>query len=94
MLEAVLVDRGGKYGEYSRHAKLSQEFKKVMKHSSNWLTLNESMKESLEMIVHKMARILNGDPTHADSWVDISGYSTLIIKELNKENERVKQGDF
>ena len=41
--------------------------------------------EALDMIFHKIARILNGDPNYADSWHDIAGYATLIDKELNNE---------
>lgn len=34
------------------------------------------------MIVHKIGRILNGDPNYADSWHDIAGYATLIDQQL------------
>lgn len=34
------------------------------------------------MIFHKIARILNGDPNYADSWVDIAGYAKLVADEL------------
>jgi len=39
-------------------------------------------KEALEMIQHKIARILNGDPNYADSWQDIAGYAQLIVKRI------------
>jgi hypothetical protein len=34
------------------------------------------------MICHKIARILNGDPNYADSWVDIAGYAQLVADRL------------
>jgi len=34
------------------------------------------------MVVHKIARILNGDPNYDDSWVDISGYTKLVADRL------------
>ncbi len=43
------------------------------------------MKESLEMNMHKVARILNGDPTYLDNWHDIIGYTRLVEKRLEKE---------
>jgi hypothetical protein len=43
------------------------------------------MQESLDMICHKMARILNGNPYHFDSWHDIIGYARLIESELDKD---------
>lgn len=33
--------------------------------------------EALEMILAKIARIVSGDPNHADHWVDIAGYAAL-----------------
>ena len=41
--------------------------------------------ESLEMILHKIARILNGNPNYSDSWFDIAGYSMLVYNELEKK---------
>lgn len=81
-VDAVLDERGKRYGEFSGHAKITQELKGVMVKCDNWSKLSHSQKESLEMIAHKIGRILNGDPNYADSWVDIAGYSQLIVKEL------------
>jgi hypothetical protein len=39
-------------------------------------------REALEMIAHKIARIINGDPNYADSWVDIAGYAKLVADRL------------
>ncbi len=41
--------------------------------------------EALEMICHKIARIINGDSDYADSWVDIAGYATLVANRLNEK---------
>ena len=38
--------------------------------------------EALEMIVHKIARIINGDADYSDSWRDIAGYAMLISDRL------------
>jgi hypothetical protein len=38
--------------------------------------------EALEMICHKIARVLNGDPNHHDHWHDIAGYATLVANRL------------
>jgi len=39
------------------------------------------------MILHKIARILNGDPEYSDNWHDIAGYATLIEVALIKEQK-------
>lgn len=44
--------------------------------------LDPDQREALEMIAHKIARILNGDPNYADSWHDVAGYATLVADRL------------
>jgi len=80
----ILVERGSRYGEFSTHAIITQNLKRQMVLTPNWETLLTSdKKEALEMIAHKIGRILNGDPEYKDSWVDIAGYATLIADTLN-----------
>jgi hypothetical protein len=43
---------------------------------------------ALQMIVQKLARIANGDPNHADSWLDIAGYATLVAERLAGKEPR------
>jgi hypothetical protein len=57
--------------------------KDAMRKTAGWDRLDASMKESLEMVAHKVGRILNGDPTYADSWHDIAGYVKLVEDQLN-----------
>jgi len=40
--------------------------------------------EALEMICVKMARILAGDPDHADHWDDIAGYARLVARDCQR----------
>lgn len=39
-------------------------------------------REALDMILAKIARIISGDPNHADHWRDISGYSQLVLNMI------------
>ena len=80
----ILKERGSRYGEFSAQAIITQNLKRQMAQSPNWETyLTTDKKEALEMIAHKIGRILNGDPEYKDSWVDIAGYATLIADTLN-----------
>ena len=81
-IEETLKERGSRYGDFKYHGKLSQELKECMKSGLSWSKLDPDQKEALEMIQHKVARILNGDPNYDDSWRDIAGYATLIEKRL------------
>lgn len=44
--------------------------------------LADDQYEALDMIAHKIARIINGDPDYADSWDDIAGYAKLVADRL------------
>lgn len=84
----MLAGRQSTYGAFKNHAKISQDIKDVMKATSGWEKLEDDQLEALEMIAHKIARILNGDPTYADNWIDIAGYATLVANRLEKgEND-------
>lgn len=84
-INATLEARGKRYGSFVGHATITQALKDVMRAAPGWDKLRPTQKESLEMNVHKIGRILNGDPDYDDSWVDIAGYSQLIVKELHGE---------
>ena len=79
----TLDERGKRYGKFRGHAEITQSLKDVMtQESTNWKLLADDQKEALEMIAHKIGRILNGDPNYDDSWVDIAGYSKLVADRL------------
>lgn len=73
----ILKERGTRYGVWSEQATTAQGLKDRMGEAPNWNKLLPHQRESLEMIQHKISRILHGDPTLADSWLDIAGYATI-----------------
>ena len=73
----TLAERGNQHGKFSENAKFSQRVKKLMRANPAWSRLNLQQREALEMIAHKISRILAGDPNHTDHWHDIAGYATL-----------------
>lgn len=80
----VLTERGTRYGKFSGHANVTQDLKKVIRHhlKQREKKLTDEQIEALEMIAHKIGRIINGDPNYADSWVDIAGYAKLVSDSL------------
>jgi hypothetical protein len=78
----TLAERGNRYGSYPEHARITQNIKSAMFDSPNWSTLAADQRETLEMIAHKVGRILNGDPDYHDSWHDIVGYTKLVADRL------------
>lgn len=81
-IQQTLAERGATYGSFEDVAFLSQRLQAVMRISRNWHAMPDEMRESLQTISSKIARILNGDPEHADSWHDIAGYAMLVEKGL------------
>lgn len=84
-LSATLIERGSRYGLFMHHAEVTQALKATIRQQleAREKTLSFDQVEALEMICHKIGRIVNGDPDYADSWVDIAGYAKLIADRLN-----------
>lgn len=86
----VLSERGSLYGTFESNAAVSQAIKRILYHE---LTLNPHgpadavIVEALAMISHKLARIVCGDPTYQDSWVDIAGYAMLMADRLENDKQ-------
>jgi hypothetical protein len=80
----VLNERGTRYGTFVGHAEISQQIKKLMRHylKEREKQLAHDQMEALDMIAHKIARVINGDPDYADSWIDIAGYAKLVADRL------------
>lgn len=76
--ETLLASRATTHGDFADHAQIAQNLKKEMAKWDNWHKLNPCQKESLEMIAHKIGRILAGNPNFADHWDDIAGYAKLV----------------
>ena len=89
MIDQILDERGKRYGKFVDNANISQRLKYTVKDgiSGNRAEFDDDQKEALEMICHKIARIVNGQPNYADNWVDIAGYAQLVADRL-QGNER------
>jgi hypothetical protein len=89
MIDKILDERGKRYGKFMGHAEIAQRLKSTLftYQSVRQCALEPDQLEALDMICHKIARILNGDPNYADSWIDIAGYAQLVADRL-QGNER------
>ena len=84
-IETTLAERGSRYGVFLGHGHIAQELKTCIRFHlvARDKKLQYDQQEALDMICHKIARIINGDPDYADSWHDIAGYATLVENRLN-----------
>lgn len=88
-IDETLAERGSRYGDFADHASVTQGIKNAMAQSENWGNMDDDQQECLEMIAHKIGRILNGDPNYVDSWTDIIGYTRLVEKRLIEDHARL-----
>ena len=86
-VDSTLQERGTRYGEFADHAAITQAVKRAMRTGRNWDKLADDQREALEMVAHKVGRILNGDPDYIDSWHDIIGYVRLVEVRLCTQSE-------
>lgn len=84
-VDTTLAERGTRYGDFIGHAIITQRLKDAMQASPKWAGLAPDQKEALEMVAHKIGRILNGDPDYLDSWHDIIGYTRLVEQRLETD---------
>lgn len=84
-LQSVLNERGAEYGDFEDISSLCQTFKETIALAS--YNLEPFHREALEQIVHKMSRILNGNPDHMDSWFDIAGYAQCVMNILTRRQD-------
>lgn len=83
-IAAVLAERGARYGRFVDHAAVAQQLKDIVRVHLDVRNkrLAHDQLEALDMIMHKVARVVSGDPDYADSWVDIAGYAKLVADRL------------
>ncbi len=89
-IQTTLNERGSNYGSFVEQAAASQRIKCAMYQSLGDRKLEPDQREALEMLAVKVSRILTGDPDHLDSWVDIAGYSQLIVNRLTTGKSHVE----
>lgn len=93
-LERTLEERRKKYGCYSDICNTAQSFKYTADNiihtriARDYTSYPSYMREGLDMIFHKLARILHGDPAYKDNWTDIIGYSKLVVEEIEKYEKK------
>ena len=87
-IQDTLNERAKTHGKYDRHAGCTQALKDIIREwSSGSRERSASMNETLDMIAHKIGRIVAGDPSEPDHWRDIAGYAMLICNQLTADKE-------
>lgn len=80
----ILAERQKTHGSFAYNAVISQSIKQTLRLNGHWHTIDPSIREALDMIAHKMSRIVCGKSSYRDHWDDIAGYATLVSREIQK----------
>ena len=83
-VDTVLNNRATQYGKFIEGAEIMQMTKRLVHNyvEQRGTSLAFDQLEAIDMIIHKLGRIINGNPDHTDNWVDIAGYATLVADRL------------
>lgn len=83
-VDETLDNRAQDYGKFIQGAEIMQMLKRMV---HNYIELRGTklafdQREAIDMIIHKLGRIINGNPDKVDTWVDIAGYAKLVADRL------------
>jgi hypothetical protein len=80
----ILDQRAEQYGSFMASANVAIRLKGIMHNAiaQQDLHLAPDQLLALDMIAVKISRILTGNSSHKDSWLDIAGYAKLVADRL------------
>ena len=86
--DKILEERGSRYGDFDDIAEISQTLKDMwyMKANLDFKEPTDTMNEAMEMVLHKLARMINGDRYYEDNIIDMQNYLELYRQEVIKSN--------
>lgn len=77
----MIPNRDHQHGGMEPVGQISQNLKGCLRAGANWHRLTPGEREALDMISHKLARILSGaDPHDHQHWEDVAGYAQAIMR--------------
>lgn len=88
-VQNVVRNRDASYGGFGGIAKTCQDFKEIARNCPSWNSLTPCEKEGIDMIFHKITRILYSPQKIRDSWVDIGGYCRATLAALDKDGVKM-----
>ncbi len=83
-VDDILRDRSAIYGNFFDNAIFMQKLKIVFRQGKNWRALTANKQEALDITASKIGRILGGEISQRDSWLDIAGYAMLVANSIEE----------
>ena len=91
-VQKTLDKRGKNYGSYLDQSCIAENLMSQIEQEKGWKRFPPTHRQATRMIAIKLARLLNGDPNHADSWHDIAGYASLAEKHCDLQSNKPDTG--
>ena len=88
-INEILKERGSRYGSFREGAMLAYQLKDPLHSHPNWKYISADKREAIDTIMSKVSRIVHGDPEYRDSWVDIIGYTQLVLDSIPADPEEL-----
>ena len=85
-VQETLAQRQGTHGDFKYNAAASRALKACVQEHTG-VNLTDVQLEALDNICQKMARIISGNPNHADNWHDIAGFAALAERECSNATD-------
>ncbi len=86
---ALIAARQQTHGDFKSTAWVAQTLRDVFRHELGWERLSIVKREVLDCIAIKLARILSGDASCEDHYLDIIGYAELALIEIRAKETTV-----
>jgi len=90
-IKDVLNKRQATHGDFYANAMVVQGIMSALADGNNYQDLTDYQLTGLQNIAGKMARIVNGNASEPDHWVDIAGYATLVHDTHNEVESAFEQ---
>lgn len=88
-VQDTLNQRQNVHGDFQENGRVMQLLKESARFDTNYLALEPYKREAIDMILHKIGRIVTGDSNHVDHWHDVAGYATLVENILTTGNSHI-----
>lgn len=92
-IQSTLNTRESSHGSFIDNSRVRQFLKMECRDTKNWHNLKPHQREAIDMICHKLGRILTGDPNYVDHWHDIAGYATLVENILTTGSSHISSSE-
>jgi hypothetical protein len=91
-IEDTIKQRDAEYGGFENMALIGQSMKEIARDSTSWCSMRAYQREAVDMILHKLGRLLAGNPDNIDGWHDIQGYAKLVEDRLTNPPIKITIG--